>query len=321
MVQHRASTWRHCHAHPGRRPSPSNPERAAPARADPSSRLDPSSRTLRSRHPKTRPPARSGLDQSTREIHNRRNCSVNRNRQCLKVVDRFRRPQKRQDASDFALAYSLRLRSCRLMGAFVISPLPPLLSETLRTAGSLGSTGVTPLRSYCKPHRHPLVFDRLPGVSGYTAYLATADFATGRGGLLQLRDTSSVTVLPLSPRRSDGPSQPDYDPSCCLRPRIASSTSRVKFRGHIRVRLHYGPVTRCHPEDGLVDGLQRFGFPPPCHPSYKALALTLAGLTPAERVRLRWTHNATFRSQPHVLVLPFNYGAHSWSNLSTTLRH
>ena len=45
---------------------------------------------LRSRHPKTRPPARSGLDQSTREIHNRRNCSVNRNRQCLKVVDRFR---------------------------------------------------------------------------------------------------------------------------------------------------------------------------------------------------------------------------------------
>ena len=65
------------------------------------------------------------------------------------------------------------------------------------------------------------------------------------------------------------------------------------FRGHIRVRLHYGPVTRCHPEDGLVDGLQRLGFPPPCHPSYKALALTLAGLTPAERVRLRWTHNRT----------------------------
>jgi len=97
----------------------------------------------------------------------------------------------------FALAYSLRLRSCRLMGAFVISPLPPLLSETLRTAGSLGSTGVTPLPGYCEPHRHPLVFDRLPGVSGYTAYLATADFAAGRGGLLQLRDTSSVTVLSL----------------------------------------------------------------------------------------------------------------------------
>ena len=90
LVQHRASTWRHCHAHPGRCPSPSYPERAAPAPADPSSRLDPSSRTLRSWHPKTTTPARSRLDQSTRDIHNRRNCSVNRNRQCLKVVDRFR---------------------------------------------------------------------------------------------------------------------------------------------------------------------------------------------------------------------------------------
>ena len=54
-------------------------------------RLDPSSRTLRSRHPTTRPPSPSGLDQPTRDTHNRRNCSVNRNRQCLKVVDRFRR--------------------------------------------------------------------------------------------------------------------------------------------------------------------------------------------------------------------------------------
>ena len=80
----------HRHAHPGRCPSPSNPERAGPARADPSSRLDPSSRTLRSRDPPTRCPPRSGLDQSTRNIHLRRNCSVNRNRQCLEAVDRFR---------------------------------------------------------------------------------------------------------------------------------------------------------------------------------------------------------------------------------------
>ena len=90
LVQHRASPWRDRDAHPGRRPSSSNPERAGPARADPSSRLDPSPRTLRSRHPKTRPPSRSGLDQPTRDIQNGRDCSVNRNRQCLKVVDRFR---------------------------------------------------------------------------------------------------------------------------------------------------------------------------------------------------------------------------------------
>ena len=211
------------------------------------------------------------------------------------------------------------------MGAFVISPLPPLLSEELQAAGSLRSTGVTPLPRYYKPHRHPLVFDRLPGVSGYTAYLAAADFAAGRGGLLQLRDASCVTVSPvirptlLSPisrRDEEGFSScatRPVSPCCHFHPagvtnrlsqvtvRHAVFASRLQARPpSVRtfgatsvIRLRYGPVTCCHPEDGLVDGLQRFGFPPPCHPSYKALAFTLAGLTPAERVRLRWTHNRT----------------------------
>ena len=47
-----------------------------------------SPRTLRPRHPETRPASRSRLDQPTRHFHNRRNESVNRNRRCLKVVDR-----------------------------------------------------------------------------------------------------------------------------------------------------------------------------------------------------------------------------------------
>src|SRR3982074_1539950 len=38
-------------------------------------------------------------------------------------------PQKRQGGSAFALTYRLLLRSCKLMGAFVISPLPPALLE------------------------------------------------------------------------------------------------------------------------------------------------------------------------------------------------
>src|SRR6516165_11168273 len=39
------------------------------------------------------------------------------------------KPQKRQDVSAFALTYSLRLRSCKLMDAFVISSLPSRLKE------------------------------------------------------------------------------------------------------------------------------------------------------------------------------------------------
>ncbi len=46
-----------------------------------------------------------------------------------------------------------------------------------------------------------------------------------------------------------------------------------------------------HPSDGLVGGLQSLGFPPPCHPSYGALALASAGLTPAEHVSFLWTHD------------------------------
>ena len=41
--------------------------------------------------PQPDPPSPSGLDQPTRDNHNRRNCSVNRYRHCLKVVDRFRK--------------------------------------------------------------------------------------------------------------------------------------------------------------------------------------------------------------------------------------
>ena len=44
-----------------------------------------------SRDPTTGSPSPSRLDQPTCDTHNRRNCSVNRSRHCLKVVDRFRR--------------------------------------------------------------------------------------------------------------------------------------------------------------------------------------------------------------------------------------
>ncbi len=72
------------------------------------------------------------------------------------------------------LTYSLRLRSCKSMDAFVISSLPSPMLETLQMAGPLRSTDITPLHRYYGPSRHPLVFGRLPGFAGYTAYLAPA---------------------------------------------------------------------------------------------------------------------------------------------------
>ena len=38
-------------------------------------------------------------------------------------------PTPHCDGSAFTLAYMLRLRSCRLMGAFIMPPLPPIIGE------------------------------------------------------------------------------------------------------------------------------------------------------------------------------------------------
>ena len=66
----------------------------------------------------------------------------------------------------------------------------------------------------------------------------------------------------------------------------------LHFRGHLCVHSRYGPVTRRPPfYDGRVDGLQGISFLPPCHPNYGVLALSPAGLSPAERASLCWTHN------------------------------
>src|SRR6516164_11350162 len=98
-------------------------------------------------------------------------------------------PQKRQVGSAFALTYILLLRSCKLMGAFVISPLPPVCWSSCTTAGPLRSTGITPLPRYYWPLRHLLAVRRFPGVFGYTVF-CSMDFSMGRGGLLQLLNAS-----------------------------------------------------------------------------------------------------------------------------------
>src|SRR3954447_26426369 len=89
------------------------------------------------------------------------------------------------------------------MGVFIIPPLPPLLSEELRTAGLLRSTDITPLRRYYEPIRHPLVVSRLPGAAGYTAYPASA--LSGRE-----RRASPVArcVLVVVPSLTTPPEQP-----------------------------------------------------------------------------------------------------------------
>jgi hypothetical protein len=56
------------------------------------------------------------------------------------------------------------------------------LKEKLQTAGSLCSTGITPLHRYCGPFRHPLAFDRFPRLCRLYDLPCSGDFSPGRVG-------------------------------------------------------------------------------------------------------------------------------------------
>jgi hypothetical protein len=113
----------------------------------------------------------------------------------------------------------------------------------------------------------------------------------GRGGLLQSLDVS------WSPCRRSHPAGVSRRISQVRRAMLPSPLNRearppgLKYFGATcAFTLVTARGLTHHPFDGLVGGLQSFGFPPPCHPSYGALALTPAGLTPAEHVSFLWTH-------------------------------
>ena len=104
------------------------------------------------------------------------------------------------------------------------------------------------------------------------------------------------------------------------------SLRALMSRGHLCVHSGDSPTTLtvtcrwasvsflslCHPSYGVLalspaglspaeraslcwTHLQSIGFPPPCHPNYRALAPTPAGLSPAERASLCWTHKSLIR--------------------------
>src|SRR5450756_497767 len=98
-------------------------------------------------------------------------------------------PQKRQVGSAFALTYRLLLRSCKLMGVFVIHPCLPFCWSHYKQQGLfaprplrrlLATTGPSATLSPSFP------FPVLP-VIGRTC---SRDFSLGRGGLLQLLNVS-----------------------------------------------------------------------------------------------------------------------------------
>jgi len=112
-------------------------------------------------------------------------------------------------------------------------------SEELRTAGPLGSTGVTPLPRYRRPIWHPLVVSRFPGVSGYAAYPASALSSRDEEGFsscaVDFRPRAVANHPAGAARRVN-----QFAAECSLHPTGAGSASGAT---HFRGRLAFTLVT------------------------------------------------------------------------------
>src|SRR6266480_235059 len=132
-----------------------------------------------------------------------------------------------------------------MIGAFVISPLPSLLNQTLCTARPLGSAGVTPLHCYYGPSRHRLAFARFPGLAGYTSYVAPPISRWDEDGFSSCLACPCLRAVPTT-RRSDMTFQLVCVMPCCLRPTI-----EVSAFGLILTRPLLGSLA-LRPDDSLT---------------------------------------------------------------------
>ena len=132
------------------------------------------------------------------------------------------------------------------MGAFVISPLPPMSTKTSCAARPLCSTGITPFHRSCGPGRHRLAVTPLPGVAGYRAYLAP---------ILSDRDEDGFSSCPVCPcHRAIPTTPPERDTSTVsLRYHLLPSPrgSGLGLRSYILTRPPLGSLA-LRPGDSLT---------------------------------------------------------------------
>src|SRR6516165_6953776 len=118
--------------------------------------------------------------------------------------------------------YSLLLRSCRRMGAFLISPLPPLLNQTLICSKAPSLHRHTPLLRYHGPGRRRLAFHRFPAFDGYTIYLAPSISRWDEDGFTSCLACPCHRATPTTPPKCKIASV-SCDLTCSLRPTIEGS--------------------------------------------------------------------------------------------------
>src|SRR6516225_937681 len=98
--------------------------------------------------------------------------------------------QKRQDGSAFALMYILRLRSCKSMDAFVISPLPSPRFGGVANGRAPSLHGHYSASSLVRTHPPPSRLRPTSQCRRLYGLPCSGDFSSGRGGFLQLLSMS-----------------------------------------------------------------------------------------------------------------------------------
>jgi hypothetical protein len=133
--------------------------------------------------------------------------------------------QKRHDSSAFALAYILRLRSCRLMDVFIISSLPPIIDEEGMNSRVPLLHRRYPVSSRLRTRPPP---SRLRSISRWMPVIRPTLLRRFLGGTRTASPVAQrilVTVLPLLPRRSESTHRSEFADPCCLRLTIEGSAS------------------------------------------------------------------------------------------------
>jgi hypothetical protein len=167
-----------------------------------------------------------------------------------------------------------------------------MLSEALPNSRAPSLRGHYPASSL--PRARPPPSRRRPLSRGNRLYglPSSADFAAGRGGLLQLPDVSCAPCRRSHPAGGDSSRQPDCDDPCCLRAQSKRSASGIVSRGYPCVHSRYSPATRSHPSDGSSIGSRALVSRRPAIQATGRLAVAPVGLPPTEHVCLFWTHTS-----------------------------
>src|SRR5215471_3091445 len=141
-------------------------------------------------------------------------------------------PQKRQDGSAFALTYSLRLRSCKSMDAFVISSSPSLCWRRRKWQGPLAPQALLRFVATTDPAATFSSSAAFP-VSPVIRPTLLRRFLPGTRKASPVAWRALVTVPSLPPRRDEQSCRSVFGCSCCLRPPVeGSALGLTHFRGH-----------------------------------------------------------------------------------------